>query len=146
MMTRQTVIEKVKISADRHGSSNPQQLKQLIFSCRMISDNELFFGLFSFFYDPDLQENSFERQQLAGTLLYELCPTCSLNLDGVIYAIPSYWDLSIEEVPWYLCKVFGKATVQNFLEELIPDVESGDIKKSFETLLFWIKCYSPKAN
>lgn len=144
MSTRQTVIEKVKRSADSNGSSNPQELKQLILSLSGVSDNELFFGLFSFFYDPALQ-SSFERQQLAGALLYELSPSCSLNLDGAIYALPAHWNLSVKEVPWYLCKAFSKGAVQEFLEELLPDVIEGSVKKSCEAMLFWVKNYSPKS-
>ena len=144
MLNRQTIVEKVSNSADRYGASNPQQLSQLSHSLVNASENELFFGLFSFFYDPALQ-SSFERQKLAGTLLYELGPACPLELDGAIYAIPAHWNLSVEEVPWYFCKVFGKSVVQEFLEELLPEVMEGNIKKSFETLLFWVKRYNQKS-
>jgi len=141
MWDRHTIIEKVSNSADKYGSSNSQQFKQLLFSCGKASDREMFFGLFSFFYDPALQENSYNRQQLAGTILFQLFPACPLKLDGVIYAIPKYWDLSVEEVPWYLCKTFGKVAVQSFLEELIPDVEHNELKQSFKTMLFWANGY-----
>lgn len=141
MTTRQTVIEKVRSSADSNGASNQQELIQLMLSLGGVSENELFFGLFSFFYDPALQ-GSLERQQLAGKLLYELSPYCPLNLDGAIYALPTHWNLEIEEVPWYLCRIFGKDVVQQFLEELLPDVIEGNIKKSCETLLFWVKNYN----
>lgn len=140
MLNRQTIVETVSNSADLYGASNPQQLNELLRSLANASDNELFFGLFSFFYDPAIQ-SSFERQQLAGTLLYELCPVCPLKLDGAIYAIPTHWNLSVEEVPWYFCKVFGKNVVEIFLVELIPEVESGSVKKSFEALLYWAKRY-----
>jgi len=140
-MDRQTIIEIIKNSADSYGSSNPQQIKQLTSSCKKASDRELFFGLFSFFYDPALQENAYQRQQLAGTILFNAAPECPLELDGVIYAAPKYWDLSIEELPWYICRVFGKSKVQEFLEELMPNVEEGGVKKSFETMLFWANGY-----
>ena len=142
MWNRKTIIEKVKNAADGYGASNIQQQKQLIYGCENTSDNELFFGLFAFFYDPSLQENKFERQQLAGQLLLEFSPSCPLELDGAIYDIPAFWDYSIEEVPWYLCKNFGKVNVVKFLTEIIPEVEEGNvIKQSFKTLLFWSKSY-----
>ena len=79
---------------------------------------------------------------LAGQLLLEFSPSCPLELDGAIYAIPAFWDYSIEEVPWYLCKNFGKVNVVKFLTEIIPEVEEGNvIKQSFKTLLFWSKSY-----
>jgi len=141
MKDRLEITDKIRDSADRYGSSNAQQIKQLISSCENAPEREQFFGLFSFFYDPTLQENAYQRQQLAATILYEISPSCPLNLDGVIYAMPKYWDLSIEELPWYLCKVFGKLKVQEFLEELLSDVKEGEIKKSFKTMLFWVKGY-----
>lgn len=143
MRDRQDIIEKVRHSADRYGSSNQQQLKRLTDSLCKLSEREIFFGLFSFFSDPDLQ-GFYDRQQLAGTLLYKLRPSCPLALDGAIYAMPAHWDLSIEEVPWYFCSVFGKDTVQKFLEDLISDVEAGGVKKSFETLLFWVRNFDPE--
>jgi hypothetical protein len=141
MWNRQAIIEKIADAADRFGANNPQQLKQLSFACEKSQDRELFFGLFSFFYDPSLQDNSIARQQLAGAILFSLSPSCPLELDGFIYALPKYWDLSIEEIPWYLCKVFGKQKVTAFLEDLIPDVEDEKLIQSFKTLLYWANGY-----
>ena len=107
-MDRQAIIEKIKSSADRYGSSNKQQKKQLFSWLKNASERELFFGLFSFFCDPGLQDNQYERQQLAGTILFSMKPDCPLKLDGAIYATPTHWDLSVEELPWYLCEKFGK--------------------------------------
>jgi len=141
MQDRQTIVERIRDSADRHGPFNHQQLKQLLLVCRKSTDPELFFGLFSFFFDTSLQDNSFERQQLAGTILLKLSPACPLGLDGVVYAVPHYWDLSVEELPWYLCNIFGKEVVQHFLEELIPDVQNDQLQRSFKTMLFWANGY-----
>jgi len=135
-MDRQTIVEKVKNSADKFGSSNTQQIKQLTSSCKNASDRELFFGLYSFFYDPDIQENNYQRQQLAGIILYKVSPKCPLDLDGAIYAAPKHWNRSVKELPWYLCKVFGKSKVKEFLEKLLPSVEEGDTKECFKTMLF----------
>ncbi len=135
-MNRKAVVEKVKISADKYGSSNTQQIEQVTSVLKQATDRELFFGLFSFFYDPELQENNYQRQKLAGLILFKISPKCPLELDGAIYAIPKHWDRSIEELPWYLCKAFGKAAVQKFLKELLPDVKEGEIKESFKTMLF----------
>ncbi|GAB1266626.1 hypothetical protein [Aurantivibrio infirmus] len=142
MWDRQTIVEKIRDSADKYGDSNPQQMKQLLFGCEKASERELFFGVFSFYYDPELQENSFARQEVAGKILFKLKPACPVELDGFIYAIPKYWNLSIEEVPWYLCKVFGKNEVEAFLKELIPSVNDGELQRSFKTLLFWVKNYN----
>ncbi|HEY6096057.1 MAG TPA: hypothetical protein VIU93_13995 [Gallionellaceae bacterium] len=98
------------------------------------------FGLFSFFYDPSLQENQFERQQLAGTILYSVCPSPPIELDGSVYAAAMVWNLSIEELPLYWCKAFGKDQVIDFLTELAASCDS-DLQRRIETMLYWCRGY-----
>ena len=138
---RQTIIEKVISAADKHGATNPQQKKQLIFGCTNAPEREVFFGLYSFFYDNSLQENKFERQQLAGTILYSVSPDSPLALDGSIYGAAKIWDLSVEELPWYWCKKFGKAKVVELLTEIIGSCEEPELERSLKTMLFWAKNY-----
>ncbi|MEW8339097.1 MAG: hypothetical protein AB2708_04550 [Candidatus Thiodiazotropha taylori] len=138
---RLKVIENVSKAADVHGSSNPQQIKQLTFSCNNAKEREVYFGLFSFFYDELLQTNQYERQQLAGTILLSVMPASVLELDVSVYAAAKYWDLSVEELPWYWCRVFGKSAVTSFLEELIHSCADVALKRSIETMLFWCRGY-----
>lgn len=138
---RHTIIEKVIAAADKHGALNPQQQKQLIFGCTNAPEREVFFGLFSFFYDESLQENKFQRQQLAGTLLYSVSPDSPLALDGSIYGAAKRWDLSVEDLPWYWCKKFGKSRVVEFLTETIGSVAEPDLEQSLKTMLFWANNY-----
>jgi hypothetical protein len=142
---RTTIIEKVKSSADQYGSSNLQQQKQLIFGCNNAPAGEVFFGLFSFFYDADLQENKCERQKLSGVIMFSVAPPSPLTLDSSVFAAAIHWDYSVEELPWYWCKTFGKETVINFLFELVPDCSDCNLKKSIETFLFWSKGYKNDA-
>ncbi len=138
---RHIIIEKVMSAADKYGAANPQQQKQLIFSCSNAPAKEVFFGLFSFFYDESLQENKYERQQLAGTILYSILPDSPLELDGSIYGAAKKWDLSVEELPWYWCKKFGKSKVVEFLSETIEDCSDAELERSLKTMLFWSKNY-----
>jgi hypothetical protein len=139
-LDRFEIIERVHLTADKYGSSNPQQLKQLIYILGQASEREVFFGLFSFFYDVSLQKNEFERQKLAGTLLITLSPKSPLKLDGSVYAAVSHWNQSIEELPCYLCKVFGSSEVISFLTDLIPHCDE-KLTKSLKTMLFWSRAY-----
>ena len=145
MWNRHKIIEKLKVAADRYGSDNPQQLKQLTFSCNNSPEEEVFFGLFSFFYDESLQKNKFERQQLSGRVLFKVLPSPSLALDGSVYAAAKIWDYSVEELPWYWCKAYGKEKVIEFLKELLPDCADDEMKKSFKTMLFWCERYKDGA-
>lgn len=138
---RQKIIEKVSTAADAHGSNNPQQQKQLIFSCKNASEQEVFYGLFSFFCDTSLQENKFERQQLAGRILFVVAPDSPLELDASVFAAAKIWDLSIEELPWYWCKRFGKSAVIEFLSDLLNSCEDTELKRSIDTMLYWCNGY-----
>lgn len=138
---RRKIIEEVTRKADKYGSANTQQRQQLLFACKKSTDRELFFGLFSLFYDKELQENYIERQHIAGYLLFELKPSCPIELEAMVYAVQNFWDYSVEEIPWYMCHIFGKETVIKFLREITPSVEDYIVRRSFETLLFWAGNY-----
>ncbi|WP_199101136.1 hypothetical protein [Dyella sp. ASV21] len=135
------VIEKVSAAADELGASNPQQKRQLIFSCGNAPEREVYFGLMSFFYDSSLQQNDYERQKLAATILLNVAPSSPLGLDGSIYASAQHWNLSVSELPWYWCKVFGREEVVAFLDELIDSCSEAELKRSVETMLFWARRY-----
>lgn len=140
VLGRIQITEKVRLSADKYGPANPQQLKQLTFVFKKALPREVFFGLFSFFYDQSLQENIYHRQQLAGMLLFEVCPECPLELDGCVYAAAQHWNFSVEELPLYFCKTFGSTTVISFLDELITASDE-KLARSLKTMSYWSKGY-----
>ena len=132
---RRTITETVKSVADRYGSHDPQQCQKLQLDCSIAPSREVFFGLFSFFFDPSLQENKFERQQLAGKILFSVAPPSPLALDGSVFAAATIWDPGIEELPWYWCSNFGKQVVIEFLSDLVDDCEDPNLKSNVETML-----------
>lgn len=138
---RITVIEKVTFAADEFGASNPQQQRQLVFGCGNAPEREVYFGLMSFFYDPSLQENHYERQKLAATILLRVAPSSPLALDASVYASAQHWNLSVSELPSYWCKIFGREEVVAFLDELIGSCSEAKLKHSVETMLFWARKY-----
>ncbi|WP_146010415.1 hypothetical protein [Dyella sp. AD56] len=134
---RVKVVEKVTAAADELGASNPQQQRQLIFGCVNAPEREVYFGLMSFFYDSSLQENHYERQKLAATILLSVAPSSPLSLDASVYASAQHWNLSVSELPSYWCKIFGREEVVAFLSELIDSCSEAKLKQSVETMLFW---------
>jgi hypothetical protein len=135
------VIEKLTSAADALGASNPQQKQQLIFGCSNAPEREVYFGLMSFFYAPSLQENHYERQKLAATVLLSVAPPSPLALDASVYAAAQQWNLSVSELPSYWCKVFGRDEVVVFLDELVGSCAEAKLKRSVETMLFWARRY-----
>jgi hypothetical protein len=53
--------------------------------------------------------------------------------------LPS-WDVSIEEVPWYLVKQFGRAAVMTAAADLARS-RSGTEKTMLETVVYWARQY-----
>lgn len=139
------VTEKVCSAADTWGASNPQQLEQLVFSCSNARAREVYFGLLPFFYDPELQQNHYERQKLAGTLLLTVAPPSPLALDGSVYASAQYWNLSVRELPLYWCKAFGQAEVVAFLEDLDGASDKAKRNQSIKAMLFWSRRYEAQS-
>ncbi|MBE1161770.1 hypothetical protein [Dyella acidiphila] len=138
---RSKVIEKVASAADELGASNPQQQRQLVFSCGNATEKEAYFGLMSFFYDPNLQKNHYERQKLAATILLSVAPSSPIALDASVYASAQHWNLSVSELPSYWCKVFGREEVIAFLDDLIDSCSEPKLKRSVEAMLFWARRY-----
>ena len=136
---RNKIIEKVMFAADELGASNPQQQRQLILSCGDASDREVYFGLLLFFCDPRLQDNHYERQKLAATILLSVAPPSPLALDASVYASAQHWNLSVSELPFYWCKAFGKEEVVAFLEDLVGSCNDARLRRSVETMLFWAR-------
>jgi hypothetical protein len=136
---REKIIEKIVFAADELGASNSQQQKQLIFCCGNAPEREVYFGLMSFFYDSRLQENHYERQKLAATILLKVAPSSPLALDASVYASAKHWNLSVNELPSYWCNAFGKDAVVAFLEDLIGSCGEAKLKRSIETMLFWAR-------
>lgn len=101
MRSREYIKEKVQRSADRFGSINAQQLKQLTLLCEKTDEVEVFYGLYLFFCEAQAEENKFHRQQLSAKLLYTVKPRPALRLDACVYADAGVWDYSVEQLPWY---------------------------------------------
>jgi hypothetical protein len=138
---REKITEAVKSAADRYGFNNLQQCRQLAVECSGAPSREVFFGLFSFFFDPSLQENKFERQRLAGKLLLSVAPPSPLALDGSVFAAATIWDRGVEDLPRYWCRNFGKQVVVEFLSELVDDCEDPGLKSNVETMLLLAHAY-----
>ncbi|MCP5421731.1 MAG: hypothetical protein H6959_02330 [Chromatiaceae bacterium] len=141
---RSEITEKVRISADNFGASDQRQIDELVRGCRESKEREVFFGLFTFFYDESIQQNQYDRQQLAGNILFSVLPRSPLALDGSVYAAAQFWNNCVKELPWYWCEVYGQKAVVGFLAELIPDCAEMKLRKTVEAMLTWCENYGQK--
>ena len=136
-LSRYQVKDKVVHSADKYGSTNPQQLKQLRLVLDKCEKEELFEGLYSVFLEEN--ENYFQRQQLAGNLLYSLKPRLRLKLYDVIKNCLNTYNLSIEELPWYLSELCGRNRVLEVIDKISSEELSDREIESLNTFKFWLR-------
>ena len=96
---------------------------------------EALYGIFR-----DAPESSYREQQVAGRLLLDLLPPCPLPLVDCIAGVLSTWNLSVEELPWYLAKCFGADAVEDALKQLEMRPALSDREtRSIETFRFWLR-------
>ena len=77
----------------------------------------------------------------ASELLRQLSPACPLSCEDAVRALLSEWDVSIEEVPFYIAARFGVARVRQAIESLSSEVEGHDEKQRLKTVAYWIDKY-----
>ena len=136
-MNRNEIGDKVLEVADRFGSRNRQQLVQLEKRFREYSPEELFYGLYKVFLLDG--ENYFERQQLAGRLLYKIRPKLHLDLRKIVWQCLETYNPSVEELPWYLASLCKKERVVLVLAELKNGTLTEKESISIKTFEFWLK-------
>jgi hypothetical protein len=62
---------------------------------------------------------------------------CASELSKTIRALLPNWDISIEEVPWYLAGQFGEATFRQAIEDLNREALDHRQRVSLDTVLYW---------
>jgi hypothetical protein len=60
--------------------------------------------------------------------------------DAVRALLPD-WDISIEEVPFYLAARFGSPRVRQAVQFVGQDATSPSEKQMLSTILYWLGCY-----
>ena len=91
--------------------SRKHTLRQLKVKLQGLAPTDRADALLGVFTDRTRPETAFADQELAGQLLVDLVPACSRDLDEVLLATASTWNLSVEQLPVYLNQVFGREAV-----------------------------------
>lgn len=128
------ITDRIVDTADRYSPSNLQQLKQLHTALCHAVPHEVYFGLMGTFLIP-----RFGPQEVAGRLLIGIKPSPREPLETTIRNILGTWNLSVEQLPWYLADKFGVSEVLSSLAKL----ESEDKRTEQElvaigTFRFWL--------
>jgi hypothetical protein len=103
---------------------------------REFGDQLLFDSLFGVFTEA----RTYPEQQIAGRHLLELQPACSVALEQAIRLSLPNWNLSVEEVPFYFCRVFGRDSVLEALDAIDRGVDLSETdRNSIQTYRFWLR-------
>jgi hypothetical protein len=71
--------------------------------------------------------------------LYALNPPCRLPVDDAVAALLPSWDISIEEVPWYLVKQFGREAIGESVERLRARESDQTSLTRLKTIEYWVR-------
>ena len=85
----------------------------------------------------------------AALLLKELGPECAISCEAAVEALLPEWDVSIEEVPFYLVGRFGARRVRQAIANLEPRVTDKSQRATLDTVSYWIRVYEetrPQSN
>lgn len=131
--TAAEITERIKAAAARYGSGNPQQIQQFLWALERADPDETCRGLLGVF-----QENDFECQQFAGLLLARLQPPCKDDLQRIVYSVLATWNLSVEELPFYLARAFGRPALLDALHDMERETRSETEQRAIATFRFWL--------
>lgn len=103
-------------------------------------DQPLFEVLLLAFSGSEKRSDDFSIQERAGDLLLELAPRCQGELPDVLRAILGRWNLSIEQLPYYLIDQFGPQAFAAALESMSKDT-SQDVEHltALKSLDYWLR-------
>jgi hypothetical protein len=127
---------KAKLYASIGRPNGWQAIQHLVRRLREFDSNVLRDAMLSVFED-DLP-NRIDAQEVAGGILWLLKPSYDRDISTDLDRLVPKWDVSVEELPWYLAEVGGiektREVAKNRLSEDLPD----ELKRRYETVIWWL--------
>jgi len=97
--------------------------------------------LFQVLFPLSVRAQGEEPVLSAARVLYKLNVRCPITCSAAVSELLSSWDVSLEEVPFYLAKQFGASEVLRVVGELEASISLPDQKASLGTVRYWMGCY-----
>jgi hypothetical protein len=136
-LDRKSIASLVNSGADRYGGDSPRQFDDFASILERSDPVEMFWGLYSAFTAPRT-ETRHSRQELAGSLLLRLRPPCPLSPYEVIRNALTGWEVSVEELPWYLAIACGEDAVWEALQTLDAEPLDERERNALHTFRYWL--------
>jgi hypothetical protein len=136
-LDRKSIASLIVGSADHYGGDSPRQFDDFMALLEGSNQEEVFWGLYSAFTVPR-HEFRHSRQELAGSLLLRLRPPCPLTAYDAVRNALSGWEVSVEELPWYLALVCGEEAIWEALQTLDAEPLEEQQRYALNTFRFWL--------
>ena len=128
------ITNRIVDAADNYSPSNPQQLKQLHTALCHAAPKEVYFGIMAAF-----RVARFGPQEVAGRLLMGIKPRPRQSLEAIVRDLLPTWDLSVEELPWYLAEKFGASELRSTLDALeVEGTRTDQELVAIRAFRFWL--------
>ncbi|HEX4963398.1 MAG TPA: hypothetical protein VF173_21390 [Thermoanaerobaculia bacterium] len=137
-LERTTIASLVAGSAERCGGDSALELDAIVKILEPSDRLEVFWGLFGAFLEPHREPRRYPNQALAGSLLLRLRPPCPLPACEAIRRILPGWEVSVEELPWYLALTCGEDAVWAAITEIDAGPLSERERLVLHTFRFWV--------
>ncbi len=117
-------------------AKTPQDLPQLLQDLGSVDQHLLFKTLFPIATKQQGVENG--PVAFSAYTQYNLDPPCAIAAEDAIQVlIGNEWDISIEEVPWYLTNQFGYECVKRCVQDLQCTMTEDEVCVRLRTILYW---------
>jgi len=138
MWSQQKIVQRIYGSIDRYGEINPQQYRQIKFVLQRTNSEDVFQILYSILTDQSRPNTRFADQEFAGRLLLSLNPNCTMDPLEAIRELVKWYDLSVEEIPWYFAQRYGVKAVREILAKLRSETQDDEERRNIDTWDWWL--------
>jgi hypothetical protein len=94
-------------------------------------------ALFDTLFDISTKPQWVGPSACASCMLLLLNPKCTVDVKTAIERTLEEWDVSLEELPFYLAQQFGKGAIEKAISEL-ENHKSGDELQRLHTIRYWL--------
>jgi hypothetical protein len=78
--------------------------------------------------------------------IHAINPPCPLTPSAAVSQMVQYeWDISIEEVPWYLANQFGRDEIQKCVADALDHQADESARRRLNTVRYWVDLNPNKA-
>jgi isocitrate dehydrogenase kinase/phosphatase len=137
--TPEDIKQEIYLSIDKYDNALNQRYRQFKKILQQVDDKLVTEGLIRVFADKTRGERTYQEQTFAGKLLYELKPDTDLSLTDILERVLDNYNLSIEELPFYLADKFGLTYVNDKLEQIDGKSSNPQIRESIRVFKYRLK-------